>query len=878
MASERSPMFSHLRTKFLAMVIPMMSIVIIVSYMISLSVVEKVIGNEIQERISAEKEVQKAELEKKMGGAKQIALDIADFAANTYHSEKLEAYTDVLKSMVSKNAFILGAGIWFEPFLFRHTQKYVGPYVYKPGGRLTLTLDYSNSSYNYFAQDYYVRVKTTHKGIFTNMYYDAVSGLYVLTCSEPILAPDRRFIGCVTVDVELNSLQKFVEQYNAAYEGSVFIISKDGTYLAAGDQGYVKNKQTIADLGGKANLRSIAKMLQSVSGQVQYAGSGQRFTLYYDTVNELGWKIVFQVPQKSTEALPRRLAVLFLLLGALLLLAVSLFIVLITSRTISRPVELVMEELEKIGSNELAANPSSRLSSRSDEFGSIGRGIEQMKQQLKQYQEDLGGLLKKNIEANEHLTRVNDELIHSREEMQASSKYNASLLEVIPDIVIVLSRDGRFLDCVGAREQMYVPKEFFIGKHLTEIMPEEVAAEGLNKINQALLTGEMQKMEYEVQINDRMEYHELRMVEWYGDNVIGVVRNITESYKYLREMEYISFHDPVTGVHNRRYFEKRIQELNQSENYPLCVIISDLNGLKLINDTFGHVEGDRLLQKYAALSSARINGEDLFCRIGGDEFGTLLTRCDAEMAEEFIRRIKKECSEEKVGGLPVSVSCGYCIAYQKEQQLQDVIKLAEDRMYRNKMFEASSRGSDTIQAIIRTLHEKNPQEEQHSRRVAKLCENMAKGMGLPEDEVKKIRTEGLLHDIGKIGISEELLNKKGSLGQEEYAEICKHPEIGYRILGATPSMLDISNAILSHHERWDGNGYPKGLKMQEIPLHSRIIAIADTYDAMTSERSYRHALPAEVALKEIEKNAGTQFDPELALFFIAHAVEEQDDE
>ena len=174
----------------------------------------------------------------------------------------------------------------------------------------------------------------------------------------------------------------------------------------------------------------------------------------------------------------------------------------------------------------------------------------------------------------------------------------------------------------------------------------------------------------------------------------------------------------------------------------------------------------------------------------------------------------------------------------------------------------------TINAIITTLHEKNKREEQHSHRVSMLCESMAKALALPEDRIKELKTAGLLHDIGKIAIEENILNKPGKLTNEEWEEIKRHPEIGYRILSTVNDMSEMAEYVLYHHERYNGMGYPKGLKGEEIPLQSRIIAIADTYDAMVSERSYRGALPEEVAIKELAINAGIQFDLELVEIFI----------
>jgi len=196
-------------------------------------------------------------------------------------------------------------------------------------------------------------------------------------------------------------------------------------------------------------------------------------------------------------------------------------------------------------------------------------------------------------------------------------------------------------------------------------------------------------------------------------------------------------------------------------------------------------------------------------------------------------------------------------------------------MYQHKIIENESMRDNTISIIIRTLHEKNPREEQHSQRVSEICQYIGKAMGLSEIEVRRLKVVGLLHDIGKIAIEEGILNKPGKLTEQEKSEINRHPDIGYRILSSSFRMLDLADCILAHHERWDGAGYPKGLKGDAIPMVARIIALADTYDAMTSERSYRNALSEEEALAEIQRNIGTQFDPEIARIFIEKLLDKQ---
>jgi len=220
----------------------------------------------------------------------------------------------------------------------------------------------------------------------------------------------------------------------------------------------------------------------------------------------------------------------------------------------------------------------------------------------------------------------------------------------------------------------------------------------------------------------------------------------------------------------------------------------------------------------------------------------------------------------------VSISVGYETKYRKEEKIEDILKRAEDRMYNNKLFESPSMRGKTVDVIIKALFDKNEREEQHSERVSALCEKMGLVLNMPQYKVKELKTLGLVHDIGKIAIDETLLNKEGSLNREEWNEIKRHSEIGYRILSMVNEMSEVAGYVLCHHEKWDGTGYPRGLSGTQIPIEARIIAIADAYDAITSDRSYRKALSKEVALMELKNNAGTQFDSDLVQVFIEQVL------
>lgn len=344
--------------------------------------------------------------------------------------------------------------------------------------------------------------------------------------------------------------------------------------------------------------------------------------------------------------------------------------------------------------------------------------------------------------------------------------------------------------------------------------------------------------------------------------VVLVVRDVTEESKRQREIVYLGYHDSLTGLHNRAFFEEQLRTLNIAANLPITIMIGDVNGLKMTNDAFGHTMGDRLLKETAKAIKTACRETDIVARWGGDEFIALLCKTDGKKAERICNRIKLKCSKVHMEFIDFSISLGYDTKY-GEEDIIAVIQNAEDYMYRKKTLESQSMRGNTINAILSALHEISPRERLHSDRVSKLCENIGMAMGMSQREISELSLSGLMHDIGKIAISEVILNKEGHLSKEEYQEIKRHSEVGYRILNASSNMTYIAEYVLGHHERIDGRGYPNGLTGEKIPIYSKILAVADSYDAMTCDRTYRKALSAEAAIEELKTHAGTQFDPKV---------------
>ena len=348
-----------------------------------------------------------------------------------------------------------------------------------------------------------------------------------------------------------------------------------------------------------------------------------------------------------------------------------------------------------------------------------------------------------------------------------------------------------------------------------------------------------------------------------------------ERSKREEEISYLNYHDKLTGLYNRRFYEEEIKRIDTKKNLPISIIMGDVNGLKLVNDTFGHEKGDELLIKAAEGIQKVCRSVDCASRCGGDEFIILLPKTKNEEAEEIVKRIHELYQKEKIGNLHVSVSFGWETKRNPEEDIMKILKKAEDYMYEQKIIDNQVIKGNVINTINYSLFEKNKLEEQHSKRVGELCEKIGQTIGVSELEVIKFKTAGILHDIGKITVDNKILSKTGKLTEQEWNEIKRHTDTGYRILSSSFNMLELAEGVISHHERWDGKGYPKGLKGEAIPMAARIIALADSYDAMISDRPYKNALSEEEALVEIRGNAGTQFDPEIARIFVEKVLGKQ---
>ncbi|MGM0436497.1 MAG: HD domain-containing phosphohydrolase [Bacillota bacterium] len=352
--------------------------------------------------------------------------------------------------------------------------------------------------------------------------------------------------------------------------------------------------------------------------------------------------------------------------------------------------------------------------------------------------------------------------------------------------------------------------------------------------------------------------------------VVLVFRDVTDQLKKQREVEYLSLHDYLTGLYNRRFFAEELARLDKEEYYPLGILMIDLNGLKILNDAYGHDTGDEALKKVSEILQAVVDSKGPVARIGGDEFTVVLPRTDYDNLESIKTKIYKQVEKTVLKNVTLSLAIGYAMKTSPETSIGEVLKESEDMMYKQKLTLGVSARNHTIHAILKTLTDKFEQERVHSMKVGRLSKAIGIHLRLSEDELRELEMSGTFHDIGKISIPDAIIYKPDKLTKDEYEIIKKHTETGYQILRAADEYSDFAEHALYHHERYDGKGYPRGLKGDRIPLFARIICVADAFEAMTSQRPYKNAVSAKEALQELKDNAGTQFDPMLVELFEKH--------
>jgi diguanylate cyclase (GGDEF)-like protein len=394
---------------------------------------------------------------------------------------------------------------------------------------------------------------------------------------------------------------------------------------------------------------------------------------------------------------------------------------------------------------------------------------------------------------------------------------------------------------------------------ITKVLKKEVQSfSGLMAKHQHLKTGETFFLEHSLDVSD---------VDSKNPMIGGVLIDVTKTQVYQERIQYLADYDTLTDTYNRNYFEAFIKTKLPAS---YTIMIFDVDGLKLINDAFGHFEGDNIIKQLAHFLKEIFINALFVARIGGDEFVVLTGETDHHIVNQYVTELERQVEAyNNHSSIEMSISMGGMDVLNQSIDFDKAFVQAENIMYRRKLNNRSSRKSKVLESIIETLNAKTEETKAHSQRMADLAVETIQALGyVRASEREDIRLLAKVHDVGKITIPDEILQKPSALTPEEYEVIKKHSEAGYKIIRNITDSDHVCNGVLFHHERFDGTGYPQGLKGKEIPLFARVISVVDSFDAMTHNRIYQAQKSEEEALEELKKYAGTQFDPMIVDVFI----------
>jgi len=461
-------------------------------------------------------------------------------------------------------------------------------------------------------------------------------------------------------------------------------------------------------------------------------------------------------------------------------------------------------------------------------------------------------------------------------EMESQKDILRTIIDALPESIFYKDKESRFIGYNKKFEQFYNKRGIvnIIGKTDLEIYHDKEVAEKFIKLDQEIMNSQKAKY-YEQVLQDKKgriveEVVKIPIVDKNKNTwgVVGVARDITERKNMEDRLRYLSETDILTKLYNRYSFEEKSKELDIKESLPLGIIMGDVNGLKIVNDTLGHLEGDKLLINISNILKELCEEEGYVFRWGGDEFVILLPNFNEEKCDKIIEDINNKCTNTQHEFIQLSIALAREVKKNLKDDIYDYIKKAEEKLYRKKLLEKKSVKSSIMESLKKSLEEKSLETKEHTERVTEYALSIGNIMGLETSELDELILAAELHDIGKIAINEEILLKKGKLTAEEFEIIKTHTEKGYRIINASSELDNVAKCVLTHHEKYDGTGYPLGLKGEEIPIIARIINVADSYDVMTHDRVYKKAIKKEDAIKELKRCSGSQFDPKIVECFI----------
>lgn len=694
-----------------------------------------------------------------------------------------------------------------------------------------------------------------------------------ITAASPVYDETGSFLGVLGTHVLLSGIGDYLTQIVRQTQGVAFIVERDTGYLIANSTGEANffllpdntlDRVLVENVDSPAIREAYERYFAAGDKQGQFHDeiSGMHINLQECKSKGLDWLLISAVPEQllMTEVFRNiRMTVL------LIFLAVTLSIVIYSrlSLRLVGPLNRLVSVAERITAGDLSGRAEII---RNDEVGRLSAAFNQMADKLQYHINHLETAVEERTSA---LHEANETLAKSQDKLRL-------LLDSTAEGIFGINEQGIFTFCNASCISIlgYHSQEELLGRDMHSLIHyshPDGAPFGREEcpILQAIGQGRGIHIDDEVYWRADatpvfVEYHAYpQRID--GRVVGGVVTflDITQRKENQEKIQYLSCHDALTGLHNRRCFEEAMKRLDTREHLPLSILFGDLNGLKMTNDTFGHAAGDALIKKAAEILKDACRGDDVIARIGGDEFVILLPSTGEQGAELVMSRIRAAFAEARILAVKCSISLGCHIRTGLGESMEEALNAAEDAMYQDKTLNRTKNNTEMIQTIVSALHEKSPAVREQAEAVRKMSLQIGALLDLPAPERKKLGQAAYLHDIGMIVLDEEILHRQPQT-EEEKERLHQHSAVGYRILNLFDDTLDLAEAVYSHHENWDGTGYPKGLMGREIPLMARIIAVAENYYLLG-----RVFQDEETGLRELQKLSGSRLDPEIVTQYVS---------
>lgn len=724
---------------------------------------------------------------------------------------------------------------------------------------------------------WYQLVKQKGTSTFSSVYKNPRHDDLTISLATPMYNQEGRLQGVFATHFLLSDLNSFLVESVQDFGGIALIIETESGNIIANS---LEQSNYKIGIQGELQRVHISEMdldyveaiyhdyHQNQESQFVYKVKGETYNLVISNLKEEGiaWCVISIIPEGPLFAPLKHDRTLVVLFSSLFVVLLVLMLNL-RLRTLLQPVNTLLATIAALTRGDLSQRTQLN---RKDEFGLIAHSFDSLADTLA---ETVQNLEAKVLERTQQLHSANQDLAENANQLR-------QILDSVAEGVYGLDRQGICIFCnQGALEilgyqnvEELIDQEMHTLIHYADEQKNPLASSECS-VFKAMEENRGLYVDHEVfwrsdGTSFDVAYYTHPLV--HNHSVTGAVvtfTDITERKQRERLSQYLSSHDSLTGLLNRHSVEELSARLDKITQLPISILFADLNGLKLTNDIFGHVAGDQLIKRASVALKQFQRAHDLVGRVGGDEFVMFLPKTSKEEAIEIATQISTFFAQEDQMPIRCNMSIGVETKDDASQVLEAVKMAAENEMYRHKTANRKRLSRSTIDTIMGNIFERSDQERRHASNVRSLCERLGQRLALTPREISTLSRAAYLHDIGKITLDNQLLNQE-QFNAEELLAVQQHVVTGFRILNLFDQTLDLAEYVYSHHEHWDGSGFPRGISGEQIPLLSRLIAIAESYDRALYRERNNHTNAQEKACQVIIEGSGSRFDPYLAQVLI----------